>query len=241
MPSGEGDGSGIGAIDSWEELAETLLADITRQMAGDAQNGSDETAADAGAASALPGRVVGTGAVGVESRGNSSSRRSVSHDHAYQQVVADQKNNSNSDRSSHGEVVMSNSSSGQQQVEGKTGEEASSAAIDENDNDNEVVFGTYDERTNCITLYVPEEQQQQKEDVVEVCVAEEIKSMAEPLEPCLSPVSSLAMESGYQSLGSPAAAFCDDDDDLWSTSEKGGDGLDELWNDSFSELFPSLV
>lgn len=130
----------------------------------------------------------------------------------------------------------------------------------------DMVFGSYDEVTNCITIFMPQGQKQNldktpitikvekkedsdtrryKEDSItvaseqsqEITPEEAMKSIAAPLEPCLSPLSSLSlMESGYQSLGSP------DSDDLWSCGRsQNNDGLDELWNDSFSELFPTLV
>lgn len=127
----------------------------------------------------------------------------------------------------------------------------------------DMVFGSYDELTNCITIFMPQGQQQNldkkpitikvekkdtrrhKEDTItvtseqseEITPEEAMKSIAAPLEPCLSPLSSLSlMESGYQSLGSP------DSDDLWSCGRsQNNDGLDDLWNDSFSELFPTLV
>lgn len=127
----------------------------------------------------------------------------------------------------------------------------------------DMVFGSYDELTNCITIFMPQGQQQNldkkpitikvekkdtrkhKEDTItvtsehseEIIPEEAMKSIAAPLEPCLSPLSSLSlMESGYQSVGSP------DSDDLWSCGRsQNNDGLDDLWNDSFSELFPSLV
>lgn len=139
-------------------------------------------------------------------------------------------------------------------------EEAAPIPIDtsliKNETEADMVFGSYDEVTNCITIFMPpaeEEQQQQQEMVVVVkeeqsqqdhqqeFSEEEIKSIAAPLAPCLSPLSSLSlMESGYQSMGSPSGYS----DDLWSSG--GGDvapveRMDELWNDSFSELFPSLV
>lgn len=112
------------------------------------------------------------------------------------------------------------------------------------DNEN-MVFGTYDETTNCITIFMPEEKEVESSSSSsssqEISV-DTIKSFAAPLEPCLSPLSSLSvMESGYESFigtGSP-------DSDHWSncdTGERGKDcELDDLWNDSFSELFPSLV
>lgn len=112
------------------------------------------------------------------------------------------------------------------------------------DNEN-MVFGTYDETTNCITIFMPQEKEVESSSSSsssqEISV-DTIKSFAAPLEPCLSPLSSLSvMESGYESFigtGSP-------DSDHWSncdTGERGKDcELDDLWNDSFSELFPSLV
>lgn len=130
------------------------------------------------------------------------------------------------------------------------------------DNDDDIVFGSYDEVTNCITIYMPQTeksndvksepmeedqvrivkeetsaQQQQEMEQEDITSEQAMKSIATPLEPCLSPLSSLSlMDSGYQSLGSP-------DSDLWSSCghTSQGDALDELWNDSFSELFPSLV
>lgn len=52
--------------------------------------------------------------------------------------------------------------------------------------------------------------------------------------PCLSPLSALSVaDSGYDSLTLQP--------DLLSQGESKDGNLDDLWNDSFSELFPTLV
>lgn len=213
----------------------------------------------------------------------------MSHDHAYLSVTEDEEEvvvvatETSGDQTNH-QMMMNNERSEKDKSNVK--KEAPPIPIDNNiinttcvnndegtiassfssthnpDNDDDIVFGSYDEVTNCITIYMPQTeksndvksepmeedqvrivkeetsaQQQQEMEQEEITSEQAMKSIATPLEPCLSPLSSLSlMDSGYQSLGSP-------DSDLWSSCghTSQGDALDELWNDSFSELFPSLV
>ena len=108
--------------------------------------------------------------------------------------------------------------------------------------DMDMAFGTYDEENNCITIYSKPQDQPREENTKDITTETAIQSIvaAAPLEPCLSPLSSLSlMESGYQSLGSPDTNLSDD---LWQPTSIGEKvAFDELWTDSFSELFPSLV
>lgn len=227
-------------------------------MAGDAEGGSDATAANAGAVSQLPGQLVGSGTECLESRCKS---RSVSHDHAY--LLSDREEEEDvilgEEQVIEEEVTITTtkdqtnqSSSGSPPVIVETkGEEQSTPILIDNSSvkiSSDMVFGTYDEAANCITIFMPpaeaeDKDKEQQEQRISVSTSQElspeqIKSMAAPLEPCLSPLSSLSlMESGYQSMGSP-----DSTDDLWSVGGGQNEGaLDDLWNDSFSELFPSLV
>lgn len=243
-------------LSAWEELAETLLADFSREVAGDAKGGRDQVTAHAGALPRLSGQLVGSRTVGLEPARKS---RSVSHDHAYFSANEEEEEGEPAedqiDRSNHGnqaQQVTSSSSSGNKIAPtsinagncpaSETIVECETLSMADNEN---MVFGTYDETTNCITIFMPEEKEVESSSSSsssqEISV-DTIKSFAAPLEPCLSPLSSLSViESGYESFigtGSP-------DSDHWSncdTGERGKDcELDDLWNDSFSELFPSLV
>lgn len=143
--------------------------------------------------------------------------------------------------------------------------------------DAETLYGTYDEKTNCITIVLPnenisiceaveeivsceEDEHQQdikvdiKEDIDDVTVG--IKDDIDDI-PMLSPIPSyysspdyyssakstyngsettepilLASESGYESLGSPSS-ICQTESDFIN--------IDDLWNSSYAELFPSLL
>lgn len=171
----------------------------------------------------------------------------MSHDHAYlmseEEVTIETEQNKNVINIP--QAVETKVEQQHTSIDASGGEENGNIAASSGQSD--MVFGTYDEASNCITIFMPPsegvetgtegvEQQEQRTGSI---TSEEIKSMAVALEPCLSPLSSLSlMDSGYQSLGSPDSSV----DLCWAEGAQNVDGaLDELWNDSFSELFPSLV
>lgn len=108
-------------------------------------------------------------------------------------------------------------------------------------NRNDLVFGTYDEETNCITVtvddqvmvterikvgeFVAGDKQLMSRDhategsIVDIPLDELIKAPPTPLSPLT------LTDSGYDSTGSPHSNLLDD----WN------------WNESLTELFPSLA
>nr|XP_973680.3 PREDICTED: LOW QUALITY PROTEIN: uncharacterized protein LOC662495 [Tribolium castaneum] len=85
------------------------------------------------------------------------------------------------------------------------------------------VLGTYDESTNCITIIVDEDMETSTiEEGVSPGDDESLLRVETSLE-CTSPRSSSSSDCGYESLGSPESQN------------------EDLWDDSVSELFPSLL
>lgn len=118
--------------------------------------------------------------------------------------------------------------------------------------DAEMVYGTYDEATNCITIIYPEEdmttrlsplphhqeQQQQQQQLLSPAHTYESMSPASMLSEDvevggsvpLSKLDGVLSDGGYESHGSPA-----------SSVNGTNSALADLWHESFSELFPSLA
>lgn len=116
--------------------------------------------------------------------------------------------------------------------------------------DTEMIYGTYDEATNCITIIYPEEEDTSVTHLSPNQCQKHLNSPAHSYGDSMSPSSihsedtemmSIAnstnkfetphSDCGYESHGSPAS----------SESEVNNSSLDELWHESFSELFPSLA
>jgi hypothetical protein len=110
--------------------------------------------------------------------------------------------------------------------------------------DAEMVYGTYDEATNCITIIYPEEetihlspeQSQTQTQLLSPLHSYDSMSPAslhsDDMEVSGVPSTKLDgahSDGGYESHGSPAS------------SVSGSNTLTDLWHESFSELFPSLA
>lgn len=100
-------------------------------------------------------------------------------------------------------------------------------------NSEEVIYGTYDEKNNCITIIVSDDSLKLDEAVTEVASAPEevgqylsIPGNASPSSPGTN-IRSDSSDCGYESLDSPHSF----------TAEKDVD----MWDESMSELFPSLI
>lgn len=119
--------------------------------------------------------------------------------------------------------------------------------------DTEMVYGTYDEATNCITIIYPEEEEED-ESMTHLSpnqCQQQLLSPSHSYGDSMSPASfhsedteminvsntsnktdsTVNSDGGYESHGSPAS----------SISEVNNSSLDYLWPESFSELFPSLA
>ena len=107
--------------------------------------------------------------------------------------------------------------------------------------DTEMVYGTYDEATNCITIICPEEEYLQKSpsySYVESMSPASIDSddteiiSATPVATSLlsNKLDCVMSDGGYESHDSPYSSECTDNHTLT-----------DLWHESFSELFPSLA
>lgn len=124
------------------------------------------------------------------------------------------------------------------------------------------LYESYDEETNCITMTLPDEDISNFEEVIEevVCSDEDDEYLSQVS--MLSPIATNYPSPGYSSyyaggdIKSPISTYTDRDSayDSLMGSPSGGHLLsicpssddehpytDELWHDSFSELFPSLA
>lgn len=113
--------------------------------------------------------------------------------------------------------------------------------------DAEMVYGTYDEATNCITIIYPEEDEATTQQLV-VPKQHQLMSPSHSFVDSMSPASihsedteisgvtpsskfeSVQSDCGYESHGSPDNSIND-----------ASSVFSDLWHESFSELFPSLA
>lgn len=206
-----------------EELAESLLADVITDMADDAAGNSPSNAKTDGQAERMSRPMVGTRSEIVESAKN----------------IDDSLNTPTKKRV-------------QIKIEPKNDEDDACCMDLENmSTDDDTLYGTYDEKTHCITILVSGDDIATDEAVEEVYCDDDDPSSSEVsmLSPvpshcsstdhhnssqllsdaCVdvkSPISIQSSDCGYESIGSPLS-YCSD--------------MDELWNSSFNQLFPSLV
>ncbi len=205
-----------------EELAESLLADVITNLADDPVGDSQENAKTDGSTERVSRPVVGTRPVIVESSKN-----------------IDDSLNTPTKKRTH------------IKIEPKIDEDVSMDLenTNTNDDDDDTLYGTYDEKTHCITILVSGDDIATDEAVEEVYCDEDHSSEVSMLSPVpshcstsdhsssqslndaiidvKSPISiSQSSDCGYESIGSPLS-YCSD--------------MDELWNSSFNQLFPSLV
>jgi len=199
-----------------EELAESLLADVVTDLAVDSVGDSKTNAQTDSTPERVSGSVVGSRTAILESTENfndSLNTPTKQRDHIKMEPQID--------------IDMD---------------------LDDMSNDNETLYGTYDEKTHCITIMVNGDDVATDEAVEEVYCDEDYKSEVSILSPIpssnsspvcsssqslgdaigdvKSPISIDSTESGYESIGSPLSNCSD---------------LDEMWNSSFNQLFPSLV
>lgn len=208
-----------------EELAESLLADVITNLADDSSGNSASNAKTDGTTERMSRSVVGTRSEIVESAKNiNDSLNTPTKKRVHikiepkneDEVCMDFENNSN------------------------------------DDDDDDTLYGTYDEKTHCITILVSGDDIATDEAVEEVYCDEdqssEMSSDVSMLSPApshcsstghsssqllsdaiidvKSPISIQSSDCGYESIGSPLS-YCSE--------------MDELWNSSFNQLFPSLV
>lgn len=230
-----------------EELAESLLADVITDLAADDTPSCRGAASYEGATKRLLERVVGTESEQLESAQDSC----IAGGHIGATCI--EEHSINTPNMTHHEYTKSVAPVSSQTAEYN---HLAPMAIAEEDDDT-TLYGTYDEKTNCITIVMPDENLQLDEVVEEVqyCPStavsiispipdtylDELSSLGHvsPAHSTLSSNVSLAdakaltvAESGYESLGSPGSSGSD--------LEPAMD-FDDMWNDSFSELFPSLM
>lgn len=105
----------------------------------------------------------------------------------------------------------------------------------ESDESDMMVFGTYDE-TNCVTNYPTASPSHSQEVAALAPLLQESMTTKQDIDPEYPHSPSSAVDSGCGTHSSATNSEID-------LSEKHGevDDLDDLWNDSFSELFPTLV
>lgn len=224
-----------------EELAESLLADITADMEGSHPQGHTDATEDAGIAERLSGPVVGTTSEILESGQFTNSCCASSSDSGICLKTNEDTQSS---------LINTITSDEQQSQDTAAGE---------------TIYGTYDEKTNSITIVVGDaddavamneaveevycegEEPPMNEEAIECGMTSDVIEQDDeedfgtgfltlPLESrknCLkSPLSIHSYsDPGYESIGSPQS-------DIGSTIST----FDEMaWTSSINELFPSLL
>lgn len=200
-----------------EELAESLLADVITNLADDSVADSPSNAKTDGSTERVSGPVVGTGTEILESTKN----------------INDSLNTPTKKRV-HIKIEQQN-------------EDDECMDLENISNDTDTLYGTYDEKTHCITILVNGDDIATDEAVEEVYCEEDntfetevstspsnysssgcssSQSLSDAIVDAKSPISVDSGDCGYESIGSPLS-YCSD--------------MDELWNNSFNQLFPSLA
>lgn len=164
-----------------EELAESLLADVTTDMEEDSTESIQRITENESIAERMLEQLVGPTTKQLESSKNKNLNINSSKRHF--------------------------------------NENAPSSPLMVDVTESETLYGTYDEKTNSITILLPEEEEQNTPDFIKYELLSPIQSSKSPIPSCFS-------DGGYESIGSPCSEIRN---------------YDELWNSSFSELFPSLV
>lgn len=222
-----------------EELAENLLADVITDLADDAIGNFKTDAKNDGTTKRLSESMVGTKTENMESTKNIDDDNSLT-------------NESTTTTTTHHHKVHI-------KIEPKLEIHDAPMLTGQSTSDSETLYGTYDESSYCITVVLPNENIPICEAVEEiVCSEDEQMSDVTLLSPIQndyppspgysscnsslyavdvkSPLSICSNnESGYESIPSPLPPSTDvNGDDICDLE------LDELWNSSFTELFPSL-
>lgn len=226
-----------------EDFAESLLADITADLEKSLREGDPVATEDSSKAEQLFGSLVGTTTEIMES--TSSTTTTISNSVCIKNDLEVKKKD---------------------EIPCKKQSKRKNIKNDSTISDPETLYGTYDEKTNSITIVMPDGSVPVQEFVEEiicddqsesisnneddtVCLAESVINNSLSLDddtdfdpvkeflslPCQiddsakkSPYS-LHSDHGYVSIGSPYSNNSDDG------------GQFEIWNESFSELFPSLI
>lgn len=199
-----------------EELAESLLADVITNLADDSAGNSASDAKTDCTTERLSGSVVGTRSELVESTKN----------------IDDSLNTPTKKRTPI-------------KIEPKI-EEDICMDLDHMSNDDDTLYGTYDEKNHCITILVSGDDIATDEAVEEVYCDDDNSSvsmlspvpshcsstshsssqlLSDAMVDVKSPISIQSSDCGYESIGSPLS-YSD---------------MDDMWNSSFNQLFPSLV
>lgn len=154
-----------------EELAESLLADVTTDMEEDSTKSIQRITENESIAERMLEQLVGPTTKQLESSKNKNLNLNSSKRHF--------------------------------------NENAPNSPLMVDETESETLYGTYDEKTNSITIVLPEDEE-----------------LLSPIQSSKSPIPSCFSDGGYESIGSPCSEIRN---------------YNELWNSSFSELFPSLV
>lgn len=166
-----------------EELAESLLADVTTDMEEDSTESIQRITENESIAERMLEQLVGPTTKQLESSKNKNLNLNLNSSKRH------------------------------------FNENAPNSPLMVDETESETLYGTYDEKTNSITIVLPEEEQPNTPDFMKYELLSPIQSSKSPIPSCFS-------DGGYESIGSPCSEIRN---------------YDELWNSSFSELFPSLV
>lgn len=248
-----------------EELAESLLADVTTDMEDDTTRGSNAFTKTESDSKRLFGSMVGTKTEDLEpcqdingSLSTPTKRPKYIKEEPFDCVLSQEPILPPAHLSAEATMAPSSPLDSAQKLTNKS--MSLVKQIDRNNID-ETLYGTYDEENNCITIVLPDEDISNFEEVIEEvhCNDEddEYLSQVSILSPIptnypspgyssycgnsndiKSPASSSDRDSAYDSLmGSPPGASITSS----HTDYEDEYHYSELWPDSFSELFPSLA
>lgn len=174
-----------------EELAESLLADVTTNMEENTSESIQRITEDESIAERMLEQLVGTTTKQLESTKNKNINLNSTKRHFNENAPC------------------------------------SPLMVDLDEAESETLYGTYDEKTNSITIVLPEEEDEPISTWNEPNTPDFLKyELLSPIQSSKSPIPSCFSDGGYESIGSPCSEI---------------KNYDELWNSSFSELFPSLV
>lgn len=224
-----------------EEFAESLLADVATELEDNFAASRNGATKNESAAIGVLERMVGATTEQLESSKN-TGRRSI------EPCITRNPNKR------HSNILTTQSPP--KKFEKKSTQKSISSPTPESDN--QTLYGTYDEKTNSITIVYPDDSIPISEAIEEIIcetssssssyidenddvimpsvneseylnITQDLNLLAPKTNLSVScdksPMHSVISDSGYESLGSPVM----------------DDNFNELWNSSFSELFPSLA
>ncbi|XP_034949010.1 LOW QUALITY PROTEIN: uncharacterized protein Xbp1 [Chelonus insularis] len=228
-----GDIQSDGYIERLEELAESLLREVTSEVEAYSNKSNEQKSIKKDSFEEFndPKRVVGKTSKDVETSATSRSLNPCQGSNAVSQHTTSSTNPTGSFKS---EIEVK-----QEPIV----------------NDLDTVYGTYDEATNCITIIYPGEDDGVRiQECVQEIISEDNLTPSYSYKDHLSPAYTLAdsmSPSSFHSDDSDVSSYkfesnlsdCgyESHDSIQTSKSTSTPALTDLWHESFSELFPSLA